>query len=101
MARKIRECTHCKPGDDDCQHCGLQGFIGSCDDLECQEYGHGSNQCTAWVSNDELQQHKSAQDYERLKSLAKALYDDVMPQVGKLTINDYAGLNELGILLNK
>lgn len=39
--------------------------------------------------------------YKRLVQLADAFYEDVLPQLGGLSIQDYAGMNEMGILLNQ
>jgi hypothetical protein len=38
--------------------------------------------------------------HDELKARSKKFFDDVMPQVGKLCIQDFANVNELGILLN-
>jgi len=58
MIRKIYKCRHCKPQDDDCQWCGKQGYIASCDNRTCLEYGHGDSGCTMWVSDDEVKEQE-------------------------------------------
>ena len=80
MIRRIAKCKQCKPCDDDCSKCGKQGYFGSCDDLECVEYGHGSNQCTRWVSNEEIEKHNKGYDMQKLNVRFK-------PETSKLIEN--------------
>lgn len=44
---------------------------------------------------------ETIENYVELLTKSKKFYDDVMPQIGKLVIQDYENLNELAILLSK